>query len=78
MSRHAATESDAPELRVLAGHPNDAELAAVTAVIATVLRELDAGGPRSESDGQSAWQKSQRPVQVPIVPGTGAWRSYSA
>ncbi|MFC6354772.1 acyl-CoA carboxylase subunit epsilon [Luethyella okanaganae] len=51
------------------------EVAAVTAVLSGMLQtESDL---RSRPDrGQSAWQRSQRGVRSPIVPGHGAWRSF--
>jgi uncharacterized protein (DUF1800 family) len=65
-------------IRVVAGNPDAAELAAVTAVLAGVLEELAAAEGRRELTGPSAWQRSQRAVRSPIRPGSGNWRSFSA
>ncbi|CAN5393958.1 hypothetical protein BH10ACT4_BH10ACT4_12910 [soil metagenome] len=65
-----------PEFEVVAGAPTPEELAAVTAVITSMIEELEdgqrAGGPRV-----SAWQRSQRSIRAPLNPGAGAWRSFS-
>jgi uncharacterized protein (DUF1800 family) len=65
-------------IHVVAGNPDAAELAAVTAVLAGVLEELAADQGRRELTGPSAWQRSQRSVRSPIHPGPGSWRSFSA
>ena len=64
-------------LQVVSANLSAAELAAVTAVIeAAVEEELD----ELHSDVHiepSAWERSQRATRSPLVPGAGAWRSFS-
>ena len=70
------TAADTP-LQVVSANLSAAELAAVTAVIeAAVEEELD----ELHSDVRiepSAWERSQRAPRSPLVPGAGAWRSFS-
>jgi hypothetical protein len=66
-----------PTIRVVGGSPTPEELAAITAVLTNVLDELSAEQVRHASTGPSAWQQSQRPIRSTIVPGAGAWRSFS-
>ncbi|CAN5555330.1 hypothetical protein BH09ACT4_BH09ACT4_17610 [soil metagenome] len=65
--------ADAPDIRILAGDPDAAEIAAITAVLTTVLDELAGEQRRRQSAGTSAWQRSQRGVRTPLV--RGAWRN---
>ena len=64
------------EFEVVAGHPTPAELAAVTAVIASMIEDLE-DDQRGQAPRVSAWQRSQRSIRAPMNPGTGAWRSFS-
>ncbi|MEJ1229347.1 MAG: acyl-CoA carboxylase subunit epsilon [Galbitalea sp.] len=75
--RGAETAPPRPDIAVLAGNPDDLELAAVTAVLETVLEELAEEHGRRESATPSAWERSQRTVRAPLNPGPGAWRSFS-
>ena len=72
---HTST-SATTEFTVVAGHPTPAELAAVTAVITSVIEDLE-DDQRAERPRVSAWQRSQRGVRAPMNPGAGAWRSFS-
>jgi aryl-alcohol dehydrogenase-like predicted oxidoreductase len=65
------------DVAVISGNPDPEELAALTAVLAEVLEELAAEQGRRESAVTSAWSRSQRGVRGTIVPGAGAWRSFS-
>ena len=65
-----------PEFEVVAGQPTPAELAAVTAVITSMIEDLE-DGQRTEEPLVSAWQRSQRSIRSPLHPGAGAWRSFS-
>lgn len=65
-----------PEFEVVGGRPTPAELAAVTAVITSMVEDLE-DGQRIEGALVSAWQRSQRSIRSPLVPGVGAWRSFS-
>ncbi len=72
------TEETVPsiDLSIISGVPTAEELAAVTATISAMVEEsaadtaLDAGG------GMSAWQRSQRSIRGPVVPGRGMWRGF--
>jgi hypothetical protein len=58
--------------RVVRGEPDDAELAALTVVLAAASRDAEpepAGPP-------SAWVDRQAMVRRPLHPGPGAWRTY--
>ena len=65
-----------PEFEVVAGRPTPGELAAVTAVITSMIEDLE-DGRRIEGPLVSAWQRSQRSIRSPLVPRAGAWRSFS-
>ena len=73
----AQQDESTPTIRVVGGSPSPEELAAITAVLTTVLDELSAEQVRHASAGPSAWQRSQRPIRATIVPGAGAWRSFT-
>ncbi|QNE48328.1 acyl-CoA carboxylase subunit epsilon [Glaciihabitans sp. INWT7] len=61
---------------MIAGQPSPAELAAVTAVLTSMIEELE-DGQRAEGAVVSAWQRSQRSIRRPLLRGAGAWRSFS-
>ena len=63
---------------IVAGDPTPAEVAAVTAVLGAALEEIAADHENEAATGTSAWQRSQRPIRVPIVRGHDAWRGFSA
>jgi hypothetical protein len=65
------------DVEILAGNPDAADMAAVTAVLAAVLEELAAEQGRREQATTSAWERSQRGFRTPVHPGPGAWRSFS-
>jgi uncharacterized protein (DUF1800 family) len=60
------------DIRFVRGNPDEAEIAAISAVLTAALDEL-AGEQRRLSSGPSAWQRSQRNVRSPLV--RGAWRT---
>ena len=64
------------DVEVLAGHPNAAEIAAVTAVL-TAMADGHADGGRLDNTGPSAWERSQRVLRAPVVPGPQAWGGFS-
>jgi hypothetical protein len=72
----ARDDAATPEFEVVAGAPTPEELAAITAVITSMIEELE-DGQRAEGPRVSAWQRSQRSIRVPLHPGAGAWRSFS-
>ncbi|MEV0678295.1 acyl-CoA carboxylase subunit epsilon [Actinosynnema sp. NPDC050436] len=64
--------SERPYLSVVRGNPDDAELAALTAVLAnlaTTGEAPDAPAPRS------SWADRSRLVRPPLAHGPGAWRA---
>jgi hypothetical protein len=65
------------DIEILSGDPDDADMAAITAVLAAVLEELAAEQGRRQQASTSAWERSQRAVREPLNPGPGAWRSFS-
>lgn len=65
-----------PDFEVVAGRPTPEELAAVTAVITSMIEDL-VDGQHIEGPLVSAWQRSQRSIRSPLVPHAGAWRSFS-
>lgn len=66
--------SHRPVLRIVRGNPDDAELAALTAVItaAAVAPAAPAAPVR-----RSAWADRSRLVRRPLPHGPGAWRASS-
>jgi Acyl-CoA carboxylase epsilon subunit len=64
-----------PDIVVVSGSPDAAELAAVTVVIQGVLDELAREKELSGNGASSAWQKSQRPIRRPVA--RGGWRSFA-
>ena len=67
-----------PQILVISGGPDAAEMAAVTAVLSGVLEELAAEQGRRELHGPSAWQRSQRGLRTPLQPGTGSWQAFGS
>jgi len=65
------------EIAILAGDPSGAELAAIAAVVTALAEELSDDALLEVRSGQSAWQRSQRALRQPLVPGAGSWRSFS-
>jgi hypothetical protein len=68
----SGSEEGRPLLRVVRGNPDDAELAALTAVLAAAS---SAGGPAEESTQPSAWANRAALLRRPLHPGPGAWRA---
>ena len=65
--------SGEPDIRIVGGNPDAEEIAALTAVLTAALDELAGEQRRAQSSGPTAWQRSQRAVRTPLVPG--AWRT---
>jgi hypothetical protein len=59
------------ELRILAGHPTEEELAALTVVL---MAATTRAGPASQHAPVSRWRTSARPT-MPGRPARGAWRA---
>ncbi|KMS90062.1 acyl-CoA carboxylase subunit epsilon [Prauserella rugosa] len=69
-----AAEPSQPLLRVVRGEPDDTELAALTAVVAS----LAASGGETDGDdtpARSRWADRAALVRAPLTPGPGAWRA---
>ena len=61
-----------PLLRIVRGEPDDAELAALVAVVAG----LGSGGEGEKAvERRSAWGDPARRVRGVLRPGPGAWRA---
>lgn len=67
-------ENAQPLVRVVNGHPTDAELAALTSVIAAKLAQSEPGGNGS-APRVSTWADYWRSIRAPLRPGPGAWRA---
>jgi acyl-CoA carboxylase epsilon subunit len=68
--------AEQPLLRVVRGNPDDTELAALTAVVATVASVSGdrTGKPPSR---RSWWADRAAMLRSPVRPGEGAWRASS-
>jgi Acyl-CoA carboxylase epsilon subunit len=77
-AKSANETASEPDIIVVSGNPQSRELAALTAVLSSVLEELAAEHGRRELAGPSAWQRSQRTLRTPLHNGPGEWRSFSA
>ena len=71
-----ASDDPVPTISVISGNPTRSELAAITAVLAATLEEIDEKSQRDGATRTSAWQRSQRAIRVPLSPGYGAWRGF--
>jgi hypothetical protein len=72
-----ASPAVAANLQIVAGNPNGAEIAAVTAVLTGVLEELAGTVGARPVTPPSAWSRNQRPIRQPVFPAAGRWRSFS-
>ncbi|MCR6488537.1 acyl-CoA carboxylase subunit epsilon [Amycolatopsis sp. OK19-0408] len=61
-----------PLLRVVRGNPSDAELAALTAVVAAASAAAPAEKPKPRT---SWWGDHGASLRKPLHPGDGAWRA---
>ncbi|MEV4600060.1 acyl-CoA carboxylase subunit epsilon [Amycolatopsis sp. NPDC049253] len=66
--------SDRPLLRVVRGNPDDAELAALTAVVAAVAAASSGGSPAPRRR-TSWWNDRATRLGTTPQPGDGAWRA---
>ena len=67
----SAEQEERPLLRVLSGAPTDEELAALTAVVAS----LAAARPRRRPTPVGAWSSSADAMRQYLRAGPGAWRA---
>jgi hypothetical protein len=73
MTEHSAeTPSARPLLRVVRGAPDDVELAALAAVVATALSAPAAPEPAPAT--RSLWADRAALLRRPLTPGPNAWR----
>lgn len=73
-SNEAETDTPAePLLRVVRGNPDDAELAALTTVVAG-LAGAASPGPEQQPR-RSLWADPAHRLGTPIRPGPGGWRA---
>ena len=70
-------QSLAANLRIVAGRPTPAELAAVRAVLARTLEEAAAEHEQATEPMPSAWDRSRVALRAPLHPAPGAWRSFA-
>ncbi|WP_181771666.1 acyl-CoA carboxylase epsilon subunit [Amycolatopsis pittospori] len=63
---------ETPLLRVVRGNPSDAEVAALTAVVAAVAGSR---APEPAPKRDSWWADKAALVRAPLAPGDGAWRA---
>jgi hypothetical protein len=64
--------SERPLLRIVRGTPDDVELAALTAVVASLPGPE---APAEEQAQRSAWADPAFRLRVPLAHGPGAWRA---
>lgn len=82
-SGEPAAQSTAPagidptEIIFVSRYVTQMEVSAVTAVLQGLLQEESDGNRRASTRGQSAWQRSTRPMRQPLNPGPGQWRSFT-
>jgi hypothetical protein len=73
MAEQDEAKPRSPLLRVVRGDPDDAELAALTAVVAGLASgRAPAEGPTGPP---SRWADRSALVRAPLRPGPGAWRA---
>jgi Acyl-CoA carboxylase epsilon subunit len=68
-----ADERERPLLRVVRGNPDDAELAAVAAVVVGIASS--AGEEPTAEPNPSRWADRAALVRQPLPTGPGAWRA---
>jgi hypothetical protein len=68
---------DPAEIIFVSRHVTAMEASAVTAVLQGLLQEESDGSRRAPAHGQTAWQRSTRPIRRPLNPGPGQWRSFT-
>lgn len=66
------TAPETPLLRVVRGNPSDAEVAALTAIVAAAV---SARAPEPSPKRDSWWADKASLVRAPLSPGDGAWRA---
>jgi hypothetical protein len=75
MSDEETPEERRALFRVVRGEPSDAELAALTAVLAAAT--ASGGGGEAPARPADRWSDPAARLRTPLVPGPGAWqRTY--
>jgi hypothetical protein len=73
------SEPDAvdPQLVFHTGNLDETEIAAITAVLTSVVQQQAAAdaAPRP-TEAPSAWQRSQRSMRATLTPVPGTWRTF--
>ncbi|MCP2254958.1 Acyl-CoA carboxylase epsilon subunit [Prauserella aidingensis] len=69
----SGADAGRPLLRVVRGEPDDAELAALTAVVAGLAAHGD--DAEAEQPARSRWADRAAAIRRPLTPGPGAWRA---
>ncbi|MGH3614065.1 MAG: acyl-CoA carboxylase epsilon subunit [Pseudonocardia sp.] len=59
--------------QVLCGEPTDAEVAALTVVLAAVA--ASAADPSTGTSTRNAWSEPAAQLRTPLAAGAGAWRT---
>lgn len=62
-------------MRLIAGSPSPLELAAARAVLEQAVIEQRDEHEQLVGEGTTAWQRSQRPLRMPLTPGPGRWNA---
>jgi hypothetical protein len=77
MAKHSSEpELDASQIVFHTRNLSENDIAAVTAVLTTALREQAAHKQPTEDASPSAWQRGRRGLRMPLTRGAGAWRSW--
>ena len=61
--------------RVVRGTPSDAEVAALTVVLAAVAAAGSGSGSGRRGNGVNRWSDPAARLRAPLHPGPGAWRA---
>ncbi|WP_104474721.1 acyl-CoA carboxylase epsilon subunit [Microterricola pindariensis] len=73
MSDEQTPRLDPASLHFITRRVSASERAAVAVVLAAQLEQESAQLGAAPGHGTSAWQRSQRPLRTPLVPGLGRW-----
>jgi hypothetical protein len=71
-----AAQQAVPGLRFVTRGVTPTEAAAVSAVLHGLVREESDNLRLAPARGQSAWQRSQRGIRLPVTAGNGRWRGF--
>jgi len=71
----ASADSRRTLFRVVRGGPDDAEVAALTSVLAAAASAAAAAGDTPDDRGRSVWIDRAAMMRSPLQVGPGAWRN---